>query len=129
MISASKSYYHDKWDEFTQGAFDTLKEALTSAQILSYPIDGQDYILDTDASSFALGAVLSQIQNGEEVVLGYYSKSFSKPERNYCVTRRELLALVASVKNFHHYLYGRKVKPQMYKKQAFSLIYVVLHNN
>ena len=39
-------------------------------------------------------------------LLVYYSKCFSKSERNYCVTRRELLAVVSAVKQYHHYLYG-----------------------
>ena len=42
-----------------------------------------------------------------EKVVAYYSKSLSRPERNYCVTRRELLAVVKAVKQFHVYLYGR----------------------
>ena len=45
---------------------------------------------------------------GVERVIGYFSKAFSKQERRYCVTRRELLAVVASIKHFHHYLYGQK---------------------
>ena len=52
--------------------------------------------------------VLSQVQNGEERVIGYYSKTLSKPERNYCVTRRELLATVRALEHFHKYLYGRE---------------------
>ena len=100
------------WNIDCQKAFDSLKSALTSAPILGFPIDqedGPEFIIDCDASGYALGAVLSQVQNNEETVLAYYSKSFSKPERNYCVTRRELKSLVASVKHFHHYVYGRKV--------------------
>lgn len=54
------------------------------------------------------GAVLSQVQNGIERVICYFSKAFSKQERRYCVTRRELLAVVASVKHFHQYLYGKR---------------------
>ena len=54
-----------------------------------------------------MGAVLSQVQNGIEHVICYYSTAFSKPERRYCDTRRKLLDVVASIKNFHHYLYGR----------------------
>jgi len=41
-------------------------------------------------------------------VIAYYSKVFSKTERNYCVTRKELLAMIDSTKFFYHYLYGRK---------------------
>lgn len=65
-------------------------------------------MLDTDASLDALGSVLSQVQDGHERVISYYSKCFTKAERNYCITRKELLAIVASVKHFHHYLYGSK---------------------
>jgi hypothetical protein len=51
--------------------------------------------------------VLSQISNqGKECVIAYYSRAPIKPERHYYVTRRELLAIVAAVKHFHHYVYG-----------------------
>ena len=47
-------------------------------------------------------------KNDVERVVTYYSRTINKPERNYCVTRKELLAVMASVKHFHHYLSGRK---------------------
>lgn len=65
------------------------------------------FVIDADASNDGMGAVLSQVQGGEEKVISYYSKTFSKPERRYCVTRRELLAVVSSIRKFHHYVYGR----------------------
>ena len=40
-------------------------------------------------------------------VAGYYSRTLSKPERNYCVTRRELLAVLECIKHYHKYLYGQ----------------------
>lgn len=76
--------------------------------MLAYPTQNDNFILDTDASNYGMGAVLSQIQNNSEKVVSYFSKSFSGPERKYCVTRRELLAIVISIKHFHHYLYGRR---------------------
>ena len=94
------------WTDECQSAFDELKLLLTTTPILSYPKEHGLFILDTDASGTGLGAVLSQVQNGEEKVISYYSKCFSKSERNYCVTRRELLAVVSAVKQYHHYLYG-----------------------
>ena len=69
-------------------------------------MDRGDFILDTDASDVGMGAVLSQFQDGVERVIIYFSKTFSKCEIIYCVTRRELLAIVCSVKHVHHYLYG-----------------------
>ena len=97
------------WTSDCQRAFDSLKQALVSAPILSYPEEDGQFILDTDASLVGLGAVLSQIQNGQEKVISYYSRAFSRAEKQYCVTRRELLAIISSLKHFHHYLYGRKI--------------------
>lgn len=98
------------WDESCQGAFEELKSMLVTAPVLPYPIPDQDFILDTDASGDGIGAVLSQVQEGNEKVLAYASRKLSRPERNYCVTRRELLAVVVYLKHFRQYLYGRKVK-------------------
>ena len=97
------------WTSECQSAFTNLKTALSSPPILGYPSADGKFILDTDASNFAIGAVLSQQQEGNERVIGYFSRCLSKPERKYCVTRKELLAVVESLKNFHHYLYGTSV--------------------
>jgi len=71
------------------------------------PRDEGTYYLDTDASDVGLGAVLSQDQDGQEVVLGYASRTLSRTERNYDVTRRELLAVVYGLKTYRQYLLGR----------------------
>ena len=94
------------WDEKCATAFKLLKSALTRSPILAYPDAGGEFILDTDASSCGIGAVLSQLQDGVERVVAYYSRSLSSPERNYCATRRELLAVVDAIRHFHHFLYG-----------------------
>ncbi|MCD1431043.1 DDE-type integrase/transposase/recombinase [Klebsiella pneumoniae] len=96
------------WDDECEKAFQHLKMALTTAPILGYPQPTGKYILDTDASNVGIGSVLSQVQDGQERVIGYFSKTLSKPERNYCVTRRELLAVVKSMEHFYKYLYGKK---------------------
>ncbi|GBO06588.1 Retrovirus-related Pol polyprotein from transposon 297, partial [Araneus ventricosus] len=88
-------------------SFNSLKQALTSP-ILTYPRTDNDFILDTDANNEGIGAVLSQNIGNEERLIAYFSKSLGKPERNYCVTRKELLAIVKSIEHFHHYLYGQK---------------------
>ncbi|CAG2223487.1 Retrovirus-related Pol polyprotein from transposon 17.6,Retrovirus-related Pol polyprotein from transposon 297 [Mytilus edulis] len=98
------------WTEECQQSFEELKTTLISAPILAYPTREDLFILDTDASNVGMGAVLSQLQDGREKVICYFSKTFSRSERKYCVTRRELLAVVASIKHFHHYLYGKYFK-------------------
>ncbi|GBN99165.1 Retrovirus-related Pol polyprotein from transposon 297, partial [Araneus ventricosus] len=82
--------------------------ALITSPVLTYPRTDEEFILDTDASNEEIGAVLSQKIGNEECVIVYFSKSLGKPERNYSVTRKELLAIVKSIEHFHHYLYGRK---------------------
>ncbi|GFQ66102.1 RNA-dependent RNA polymerase 1 [Trichonephila clavata] len=96
------------WTDECEEAFNSLKAALTSFPILVYPDPEKQFILDTDASHESVGAVLSQEINGQEHVIAYWSKCLLKPERNYCVTRKELLAIVKAVENFHSYLYDRK---------------------
>ncbi|ROT64723.1 hypothetical protein C7M84_017328 [Penaeus vannamei] len=97
-----------EWSATSQVAFDILKRALVEAPVLPYPDPASPYLLDTDASAEGLGAVLSQVKDGKECVVAYYSAKFTDPEKNYCVTRKELLAIVKSTKHFHPYLYGAK---------------------
>ena len=98
-----------QWNTECDKSFMDLKEALTTAPVLGYPKPEGQMILDTDASGFAVGAVLSQIQDGREVVLAYLSKALSAAEQNYCITRKELFAVVTASKAWHPYLYGRSV--------------------
>ncbi|XP_062616013.1 uncharacterized protein LOC134277706 [Saccostrea cucullata] len=97
------------WTQECDTAFEFLKQKLISAPILGYPdVNAGDFILDTDASNEAIGAVLSQIQNGREIVISYGSRVLNNSERNYCVTRKEMLAVVYFVQHFKHYLLGRE---------------------
>ena len=70
------------WTDICQKAFDAIKQLLTSAPILSYPLlQGQPFLLDCDASNVGVGAILSQLQNGEEKVISYFSKCLSRSEK------------------------------------------------
>ena len=96
------------WTEQCKEAFDELKRRLTTAPVLAYPIASGKFTLDTDASEKGIGAVLSQEQNGQERVVAYFSRSLNRRERNYCVTRKELLAVVRATEKFHYYFYGQR---------------------
>ena len=98
-----------RWDGECEEAFRELKNRLTSAPVLGYPVEEGRLTLDTDASDLGLGAVLSQQQEGQERALAFASRTLNKAERNYCVTRKELLAIIFGLKKFRHYLLGRKV--------------------
>ena len=97
-----------EWTSERQSAFDKLKEILCTSPILAFPNETDMFIVDTDASLHSIGAVLSQIQNGKERVIAYGSKVLSKQERNYCTTRRELLAIVHFVPKWRHFLLAKK---------------------
>ena len=85
-------------------AFLELKKRLMTSPVLTLPRFNLDFILDTDASSEGLGAVLSQVIDGREHVIAYASRVLSKSERKYCATRREMLALVWAARHFRPYL-------------------------
>ena len=94
------------WTDAQQTAFEALKACLLSAPILGFPTEKGRFVLDTDASLFAVGGVLNQIQNEEEVVIAYASRSLRTSQRRYCTTRREMLAAVVMCTHFRSYLRG-----------------------
>ncbi|VDH95429.1 Hypothetical predicted protein [Mytilus galloprovincialis] len=100
LIKLTRKNQSFKWSDECEESFNKLKERLISAPILSFPKDEGLFILDTDASLNGVGAVLSQIQDEKEKVISYASRTLSKSQRNYCVTKRELLAVVTFVRQF-----------------------------
>ncbi|KAJ8349818.1 hypothetical protein SKAU_G00249480 [Synaphobranchus kaupii] len=88
------------WQEGQSMAFDQLRAALTEAPVLAYPDAQRPFIVDTDASNTGVEAVLSQEDEDGERVVAYYSRALGKADRNYCVTRRELLAVVRALRHF-----------------------------
>ena len=97
------------WTDDCQRAFDELRQRLCSAPVLAFPDFTRQFILDTDASDVGIGAVLSQKdEEGREQVIAYGSRALSKSERRYCVTRRELLAVVEFTRLYRVYQVGRK---------------------
>ncbi|GBP07762.1 Retrovirus-related Pol polyprotein from transposon 17.6 [Eumeta japonica] len=87
-------------------AFLKLKNLISTHPILRFPNFDKPFTLTTDASNYALGAVLSQ--EGHPVC--YASRTLNDHERNYSATDKEFLAIIWSVGYFRPYLYGRKFK-------------------
>lgn len=94
LFNLTKKNVRFSWGPECQKSFDTLKCALQESVLLAYPNFEQPFILDTDASEHSSGAVLSQIQNGQEKVLSYFSTTHAPAELKYSTTRKELLAVV-----------------------------------
>ena len=97
-----------KWTDACQDAFMALRALLIKAPVLAFPKEDLPYIVDTDASDYGIGGVLSQCIEGTEHVIEYYSKSLNPAQQKYCTTRRELLAVVATLDHFKGYVWGPK---------------------
>src|SRR5258708_30221449 len=96
------------WNARRQQAFEHMKHCLTTAPVLAMSQDEGQYVLDVDASNWAAGAVLQQQQNGVLRVIAYSSRMFNDCELKYCITRKELAAMIFGLKQFRQYLLGRK---------------------
>lgn len=91
-------------------AFNHLKNLLINAPILKYPDFTKEFILTTDASNIALGAVLSQGNPPNDNPIAYASRTLNETEQKYSTIEKELLAIVWACKYFRPYLYGKKFK-------------------
>lgn len=94
------------WNSEAEMAFKAVKQALVSAPILSSPDFSLPFTIQCDASNTGLGCVLTQQQGGGEVLIAFASRSLSKTEKNYSVTKRERLAYIFACKNFRSFIEG-----------------------
>lgn len=76
-------------------------------RILQYPDLSKPFILTTDASYFACGAVLSQLHDQDDLPVSFASRAFTKGERNKHIIEKELAAIHWAIMHYKPYLYGR----------------------
>ena len=95
------------WTDACHASFLQLKEALASAPILVFPDFHLQFHFYVDASNEGIGMNLGQIQNNREAAIAYGWRKLNSAEHNYSATQREALAVVAAIKHFQSYLYGR----------------------
>lgn len=92
------------WSDICQDSFLFFRNILTNEPLLQYPDFNQPYNITTDASNYAIGAVLSQGKICSDLPIAYPSRTFNKAETNYKTTEKELLAILCSVKQFRQYV-------------------------
>ncbi|KAJ8020220.1 hypothetical protein HOLleu_39750 [Holothuria leucospilota] len=97
-----------KWDDRHENAFRTLRRKVASYPILNLPDVSKEFVLRSDASTTAMGAVLLQETAGELFPVAYASKKFNKAQCAYSVTEKECLAIIWAVQKFQTYLYGKE---------------------
>ena len=104
-----------RWNPAANAAFAALRTAFTRAPILKYFDPTLPVVLKTDASEFALGAVISQRNpNGELHPVAFYSRKFTQAEENYEIYDKELLAIVDTMDHYRHYFEGLGNKTTVY---------------
>lgn len=97
------------WGPEQQKAFEDVKSCLTSAPTLIRPDFTKPFVLQTDASTIGLGAVLGQKdEEGKEHVIAYASRVLHGPEANYTISELECLAVIWAIEKFRCYLEGWK---------------------
>ncbi|GJS82934.1 putative reverse transcriptase domain-containing protein [Tanacetum coccineum] len=101
LTQKNKKY---EWGVEQEVAFQTLKDNLCNAPILSLPDGVEDFVVYCDASNQGLGCVLMQIGK----VIAYASRQLKIYEKNYTTHDQELGAVVFALKTWRHYLYGTK---------------------
>ena len=108
LVRLTQKNVHFIWSAECDTAFTTLKTLLCSSPILSYPKFDRQFTLQTDASDFGAGAVLSQVNDqGLETVVAYASKALSAQQRKFSATEKEAYAIVFGTQYFRVYLLGR----------------------
>jgi hypothetical protein len=98
------------WGHRQQSAFEDLRTALVSAlsPILAYPDPSKPFVVGTDSSDFAIGAVLQQDHGRGLQPIAYLSHKLSDTERKYTNHEKELLAIIHALKSWRHHLQGAK---------------------
>ena len=94
------------WGPEQDKAFEELKQRFTSAPILAHFYPDRKTVIETDASDFALGCILSPYQGKQLVPVAFHSRKLNDAERNYEIHDKELLAILEGFREWKHYLLG-----------------------
>ena len=103
------------WTEEAQQAFDDMKKCFTEEPVLIMPDQTKPFQIECDASKWASGAVLTQLDiNGDRHPCAFISRTFSPTERNYEIYDRELLSVIRALQEWRHYIQGSNHKTIIY---------------
>ncbi|QRV84430.1 Transposon Ty3-G Gag-Pol polyprotein [Ceratobasidium sp. AG-Ba] len=113
-LQPDKKNHPWEWTDECAAAFEQLKEALRSAPVLIIPDISKQFFLECNASDFAMGAILSQFSDDNQLhPVAFLSKAMTPAERNYDIYHKELLAIVKALKEWQHLLEGTALPVQI----------------
>lgn len=114
------------WTESCKQSFDLLKKAVMNPPVLALPNPNELFILTTDASQFAIAAVLSQGPIPNDRPVQFMSKTLTEAQVRYAMIEKELLAIIVGVETFRHFLYGKEF---LIVTDHKPLLYIMNHKN
>ena len=106
LTKLTKTTEKFQWNPQADQAFVTLKQSFLTSPVLMLPDNTKQFVLECDASYFAIGAVLRQEKDGFLHPVAYFSRKLNPAEINYHVFDKELLAIVHSLKHWRRFLEG-----------------------
>ena len=106
LVKLTKKNAHFVWGDEQKEAFEKIKDALTSNEVMIHPEIDKPYSLYTDASGYSVGAILCQEKDGVERPVMYLSKQLTAPQMKYSTIEREAYSVVYALKTLRPYLYG-----------------------
>ena len=110
LTDLTKDTVKFEWSTVHEEAFRKLKSAIAAGPILILPDPNIPFVINTDASGFAVGAVLQQDQGKGMQPIAFMSKKMLEAETRYPVHEQELLAIIHALNSWRHYLHGSKFK-------------------
>jgi hypothetical protein len=106
------------WNPKANAAFETLKTAMVTTPVLALPDFSNKFIVETDASDYGIGAILSQ--NGRPIA--YLSKALGPSKRAWSIYSKEMLAIMEAIRAWRPYLLGNKFQIQTDQKSLKFLL-------
>jgi len=105
MTKIDQRGFKKHWSPDQVQAFQAAKTVVAQDVLLTHPDPNEEFVIETDASDYQLGAVIKQ--KGKPIA--YYSRKLTEPQKKYSTIEKELLAILETVEQFRPFLWGRKI--------------------
>lgn len=106
LVHLTKKNVPFQWHASEQAAFETLKTAFTTAPVLTHFQLGLPLVIETDASDYGIGAVISHVIEGVLHPIAFLSRKLLPAELNYDIYNKEMLAVIEALRSWRCYVDG-----------------------
>lgn len=97
-----------EWTKAAEQSFLKIKAVLVSPEVLANPDFSLPFVIESDASDVAVGAVLLQVLEGIRRPIAFFSKKLSPTQQRYAPTEKECLGVILAIEKFRHYVEGSR---------------------